>query len=63
MLQINESVNINDKINDKIAYIEQKNRRKFTEKEKTIAYEMFMSGFLFAAQWYGNELLPECHED
>ena len=58
MLQINEYVNVNDKINDKIAYIEQRNRRKFTPKERKIAYEMFMSGFLFSSQWNGNELNP-----
>ena len=63
MLQISEFVNVNDKINDKIAQIEQRNRRMFTEKEKSIAFEMFMSGFLFASQWYGNELVPEEHDN
>ena len=63
MLQISEFVNVNDKINDKIAQIEQRNRRMFTEKEKSIAFEMFMSGFLFASQWYGNELGPEDHDN
>lgn len=47
MLQVNEFVNLNDKIEDKIAQIEQKNRRFFTEKERRIAYEMFLSGFFF----------------
>lgn len=55
MLQVNEFVNLNDKIEDKIAQIEQKNRRFFTEKERKIAYEMFLSGFFFSQQWNGNE--------
>lgn len=55
MLQVNEFVNLNDKIKDKIAQIEQKNRRFFTEKERKIAYEMFLSGFFFSQQWNGNE--------
>jgi hypothetical protein len=55
MLQVNEFVNLNDKIEDKIAQIEQKNRRFFTEKERRIAYEMFLSGFFFSQQWNGNE--------
>lgn len=63
MLQINEFVNVNDKINDKISRIEQRTRRKFTHKERKIAYEMFLSGFLFSSQWYGDEFLPVCHED
>lgn len=63
MLQISEFVNVNDKINDKIAQIEQRNSKMFTEKEKSIAFEMFMSGFLFASQWYGNELVPEEHDN
>lgn len=55
MLQVNEFVNLNDKIEDKIAQIEQKNHRFFTEKERKIAYEMFLSGFFFSQQWNGNE--------
>lgn len=55
MLQVNEFVNLNDKIEDKIAQIEQKNCRFFTEKERKIAYEMFLSGFFFSQQWNGNE--------
>lgn len=57
MLQVNESVNVNDKIEDKIAQIEQRNRRLFTPKERKIAYEMFMSGFLFSQQWNGDEFV------
>lgn len=41
MLQVNESVDLSTKINDKIAQIETRNRRKFTPREKDIAYEMF----------------------
>ena len=63
MMQIVESVDVTSKINDKIMQIETRNRRKFTGQEKDIAYEMFMSGFLFASQWYGNEFLPVEHED
>lgn len=55
MIQISEYVDVNQKINDKIAKIEQKTRRKFTEREYKIAYEMFLSGFLFSQQWNGNE--------
>lgn len=55
MLQVNEFVNLNNKIEDKIAQIEQKNRRFLTEKERKIAYEMFLSGFFFSQQWNGNE--------
>ena len=55
MLQVNEFVNLNSKIDDKIAQIEQKNRRLFTGKERKIAYEMFLSGFLFSQQWNGDE--------
>lgn len=55
MLQVNEFVNLNDKIEDKIAQIEQKNHRFFTGKERKIAYEMFLSGFFFSQQWNGNE--------
>ena len=55
MYQVNEFVDLNSKVNDKIAQIEQKNRRLFTEREKKIAFEMFLSGFLFSQQWNGNE--------
>ena len=55
MLQVNEFVNVGDKIDDKIAQIEQRNRRLFTPKERQIAYEMFLSGFFFSQQWEGNE--------
>ena len=56
MLQVNEYVNVSDKIDDKIAQIEQKNRRLFTPKERKIAYEMFLSGFFFGQQWNGEEV-------
>ena len=55
MYQVNEFVDLNSKVNDKIAQIEQKNRRLFTEREKKIAFEMFLSGFLFSQQWNGDE--------
>lgn len=55
MLQVNEYVNVSDKIDDKIAQIEQRNRRLFTPKERKIAYEMFLSGFFFGQQWNGEE--------
>ncbi len=55
MYQVNEFVDLNSKVNDKIAQIEQRNRRLFTEREKKIAFEMFLSGFLFSQQWNGNE--------
>ena len=59
MLQVNESVDLSTKINDKIAQIETRNRRKFTPREKDIAYEMFFSGFLFSQQWNENEFSNE----
>ena len=55
MKQILESFDLTTKISDKIAQIEQRNKRLFTEKEKKIAYEMFLSGFLFSQQWNGDE--------
>lgn len=55
MYQVNEFVDLGLKIDDKIAQIEQRNRRVFTPKERKIAYEMFLSGFLFSQQWNGNE--------
>lgn len=55
MLQVNEYVNVSNKIDDKIAQIEQRNRRLFTPKERKIAYEMFLSGFFFGQQWNGEE--------
>lgn len=55
MYQVNEFVDLNSKVNDKIAQIEQRNRRLFTEREKKIAFEMFLSGFLFSQQWNENE--------
>lgn len=55
MYQVNEFVDLNSKVNDKIAQIEQRNRRLFTEREKKIAFEMFLSGFLFSQQWNGDE--------
>lgn len=55
MYQVNEFVDLNSKVNDKIAQIEQRNRKLFTEREKKIAFEMFLSGFLFSQQWNGNE--------
>lgn len=55
MYQVNEFVDLNGKVNDKIAQIEQRNRRLFTEREKKIAFEMFLSGFLFSQQWNGEE--------
>lgn len=55
MKQIIESFDLSTKISDKIAQIEQRNRRFFTNKEKEIAFEMFLSGFLFSQQWNGNE--------
>nr|CAI9751386.1 hypothetical protein DGKKSRWO_DGKKSRWO_CDS_0095 [uncultured phage]CAI9752272.1 hypothetical protein CVNMHQAP_CVNMHQAP_CDS_0095 [uncultured phage] len=61
MLQLNEYVNVNDKIEDKINQIEQRRRIKLTEKERKIAFEMFMSGFLFSQQWNGNEFVIEPH--
>ena len=54
MLQLNESIDLTDKMKDKIAQMEIRNRRKFTPREKDIAYEMFFSGFLFSQQWNGN---------
>jgi hypothetical protein len=50
-------VNLSAKIDDKIAQIEQRNRRLFTPKERKIAYEMFLSGFLFSQQWNGDEFV------
>lgn len=55
MYQVNEFVDLNSKVNNKIAQIEQRNRKLFTEREKKIAFEMFLSGFLFSQQWNGNE--------
>lgn len=55
MYQVNEFVDLNSKVNDKIAQIEQRNRRLFTEREKKIAFEMFLSGFFFSQQWNGEE--------
>lgn len=57
MYQVNEFVDLNSKVNDKIAQIEQRNRRLFTEREKKIAFEMFLSGFLFSQQWNGDEFV------
>lgn len=57
MKQFVESVSVTDKVNDKIAQIETRRRRKFTEQEKQIAAEMFLSGFLFSQQWSGNEFI------
>ena len=57
MYQVNEFVDLNSKVNDKIAQIEQRNRRLFTEREKKIAFEIFLSGFLFSQQWNGNEFI------
>lgn len=48
MYQINEFVDLSAKIDDKIAQVEQRHRRLFTPKERKIAYEMFLSGFLFS---------------
>lgn len=63
MMQIVESVDTATKINDKIMQIENRRHTKFTPQERKIAYEMFMSGFLFSSQWYGDEFLPVCHSD
>lgn len=57
MYQINEFVDLSAKIDDKIAQVEQRNRRLFTPKERKIAYEMFLSGFLFSQQWNGDEFV------
>lgn len=57
MYQVNEFVDLNSKVNDKIAQIEQRNRRLFTPKERKIAYEMFLSGFFFSQQWNGEEFI------
>lgn len=57
MYQINEFVDLNTKIDDKIAQIEQRNHRLFTPKERKIAHEMFLSGFLFSQQWNGDEFV------
>ena len=54
MKQINEYVNVDTKIEDKIAQIEQSRCRKFNDDENKIAREMFMSGFLFGVQWMDN---------
>lgn len=59
MYQVNEFVDLNSKVNDKIAQIEQRNRRLFTEREKKIAFEMFLSGFLFSQQWNGDEFVTK----
>lgn len=64
MLQVNAFVNVNSKIKDKIAQIENRTHRLFTPKEKRIATEMFLSGFLFSQQWNGNEfVINEEHND
>lgn len=63
MLQVNSFVDLNSKIEDKISQIENRNRRLFTEKEKKIATEMFLSGFLFSQQWNGNEFVITEKED
>lgn len=55
MTQISEYVNVDQKIQDVIADIEQKTNKKFTKREVSIAYRMFLSGFLFSQQWNGNE--------
>ena len=55
MKQVNEYVDVETKIADKIAQIEQNRRRKFTDEEVAIANEMFMSGFLFGVQWMDNK--------
>ena len=51
MIQIVESVSVATKINDKIMQIEDRRHTKFTQQERNIAYEMFISGFLFGDQW------------
>lgn len=64
MLQVNAFVDVNSKIKDKIAQIENRTHRLFTSKEKRIATEMFLSGFLFSQQWNGNEfVINEEHND
>lgn len=55
MYQFNEFVDVNAKIDSKIASIEQRRRRKFTDKEREIAIEMFLSGFFFSQQWNGGK--------
>ena len=55
MRQVNEYVDVETKISDKIAQVEQNRRRKFTDEEKAVAHEMFMSGFLFGVQWMDNK--------
>lgn len=59
MYQVNDFVDLSSKINDKISQIENRNKRLFTLKEKAIAKEMFLSGFLFSQQWLGNEFIIE----
>lgn len=59
MYQVNEFVDVNSKINDKISQIENRNHRLFTTEERIIAKEMFLSGFLFSQQWNGNEFIVE----
>lgn len=58
MMQFVESVDVTQKIEDKIAQVETRRRRKFSDNEKKIAYELFLSGFLFSQQWNGNEEIP-----
>ena len=53
MIQIVDVVDVTQKINDKIGQIEDRRHKKFTSQERDIAYEMFLSGFLFGNQWAG----------
>ena len=55
MMQINEYVDVESKIADKIMQIENRQRKQLTDAEKKIAHELFMSGFLFGVQWCDNK--------
>lgn len=48
-------INVNDKINNKILSIEAKTGKTINERERKLATEMFMSGFLFAVQYFNEK--------
>lgn len=55
MLQTTEYVDVNQKIEDKIAQMEIRRHFKFTTKQKTWLTEMFLSGMLFGIQYNKGE--------
>lgn len=55
MLQSVEYINVSQKIEDKIAQMETRKRRKFTHTQKENLKEIFLSGMLFGLQYNRGE--------